>query len=340
MEDANVIKIKVIAAEDLYVDESKEALRVVHGQSVEFRIPKTIRLLKLKKRYCEEYNLHLDGANTSTRSGVQFKFGNRTIDDNDTVCPSSLPRPFTLFFMHRDADERSFVCGTGGGQCGSLCLTTNDVIKVHHTPEFHCYLNSTSVPGKTLQSDMRELYLEAMRSGGHGSTDVVFNVGKEKVHAHKLILTARCEKLRAMFSSSFAEYNEQKTGEVAIEGHDPSTFRLMLEWIYCDNVQMPTTAEGCLQLLALAEEMLLFPLKTTYHVDFLKQKCKQYIMDHYDEMLREQPEFEKELCKVPELLVELTRSALSREEPRRYVVLETSIGSPSTGRGEKRRRGN
>lgn len=331
MEDANVIKIKVIAAEDLYVDESKEALRVVHGQSVEFRIPKTIRLLKLKKRYCEEYNLHLDGANTSTRSGVQFKFGNRTIDDNDT--------------------------------CGSLCLTTNDVIKVHHTPEFHCYLNSTSVPGKTLQSDMRELYLEAMRSGGHGSTDVVFNVGKEKVHAHKLILTARCEKLRAMFSSSFAEYNEQKTGEVAIEGHDPSTFRLMLEWIYCDNVQMPTTAEGCLQLLALAEEMLLFPLKTTcevvlmshiskqnavtllicadrYHVDFLKQKCKQYIMDHYDEMLREQPEFEKELCKVPELLVELTRSALSREEPRRFVVLDTSMGSPSSGRGEKRRRGN
>jgi hypothetical protein len=65
-------------------------------------------------------------------------------------------------------------------------LTTNDVIKVHHTPEFHCYLNSTSVPGKTLQSDMRELYLEAMRSGGHGSTDVVFNVGKEKVHAHKV----------------------------------------------------------------------------------------------------------------------------------------------------------
>jgi hypothetical protein len=41
--------------------------------------------------------------------------------------------------------------------------------------------------------------------------------------------------------------------QVAIEGHDPSTFRLMLEWIYCDNVQMPTTAEGCLQLLALAE---------------------------------------------------------------------------------------
>jgi hypothetical protein len=57
-------------------------------------------------------------------------------------------------------------------------------------------------------------------------------------------------------------------------------------------------------------------------------------------MLREQPEFEKELCKVPELLVELTRSALSREEPRRFVVLDTSMGSPSTGRGEKRRRGN
>jgi hypothetical protein len=55
------------------------------GQSVEFRIPKTIKLVKLKKRYCEEYNIHLDGANTSARSGVQFKFGNRTIEDNDTV---------------------------------------------------------------------------------------------------------------------------------------------------------------------------------------------------------------------------------------------------------------
>jgi hypothetical protein len=54
-------------------------------------------------------------------------------------------------------------------------------------------------------------------------------------------------------------------------------------------------------------EMLLFPLKTAcevmlmgqvskqnavtlficadrYHVEFLKQKCKQYIMDHYDEV--------------------------------------------------------
>jgi hypothetical protein len=59
-------------------------------------------------------------------------------------------------------------------------------------------------------------------------------------------------------------------------------------------------------------------------------------------MLRDQPDFERELCKVPDLLVELTRSALSREEHRRdharYVVLD----SPNTSghRGEKRRRGN
>lgn len=61
-------------------------------------------------------------------------------------------------------------------------------------------------------------------------------------------------------------------------------------------------------------------------------------------MLTEQPEFERELCKVPELLVELTRSALSRDEHRqdfaRYVVLESTPDSSSSNRGDKRRRAN
>lgn len=60
-------------------------------------------------------------------------------------------------------------------------------------------------------------------------------------------------------------------------------------------------------------------------------------------MLREQPDFEKELRKVPDLLLELTRSALSKEEHHRdiarYVVLDSSPAN-SNGRGDKRRRGN
>jgi hypothetical protein len=43
----------------------------------------------------------------------------------------------------------------------------------------------------------------------------------------------------------------------------------MLEWIYCDNVQMPTTAEGCLQLLALAEGT-----RSSLRADHLKRETK------------------------------------------------------------------
>jgi len=50
-------------------------------------------------------------------------------------------------------------------------------------------------------------------------------------------------------------------------------------------------------------------------VDVLKAKCKRFIIDNYDQIMEQNPNFDAEMCRVPELLLELTRAALSKKDP-------------------------
>jgi hypothetical protein len=345
--DTNLLKVKVKAAEDLFVDESKEVRRVLRDSVVEFRIPSNTKLIRLKKRYCEEYHLH---AAEDKLLGIVFKFGARTIQDSDT--------------------------------CSSLAITTGDTIKVQHSIDFHC-LTSSSLSTQTLAKDLKNLFKETLHQYGSsssssssttflhseglvgtnnnpiiegsglvplGSPDIVFVVGDERIPAHSVILCARSEKMRAMCHFSDQQQRNRKfPHEIVIAQHDPYIFKLMLEWIYCDEIDVPPKI--AMQLLTLAEEMLLFPLKArcerilmgwvnkdtavklficadTYRVDFLKQKCKQFIIDNYEEMLKQQPHFDRPLCQVPELLLELTRSALCQNHTSTSTSSTSALSSP------------
>jgi len=63
--------------------------------------------------------------------------------------------------------------------------------------------------------------------------DVCFVVEQERVHAHRGLLTARCEYFRSMFSAGFKEGDG---GEIPIEGTSSAAFKALFKYLYMDNV--------------------------------------------------------------------------------------------------------
>jgi len=78
---------------------------------------------------------------------------------------------------------------------------------------------------RTLALDMKRLYMETIlglesspTDNGYNRTDITFDFGGKKVSAHRLILSVRSEKMRAMFH--FQELNKGDSEEV----HPPLRF--------------------------------------------------------------------------------------------------------------------
>lgn len=65
---------------------------------------------------------------------------------------------------------------------------------------------------------------------------MTFEVGpdREVLHAHRLILTTRCEFFHAMFRKG--AMRESENGIVRIEDHSPEMVAKMLEFIYTNRV--------------------------------------------------------------------------------------------------------
>jgi speckle-type POZ protein len=82
-------------------------------------------------------------------------------------------------------------------------------------------------------------------------SDVILAVGESKIHAHKLILSARSEYFAAMFRSSFKESKEKV---VEIED-DEELFKRMIQIFYTNNVS-EVDVEMVLDLMMLARKYL------------------------------------------------------------------------------------
>jgi len=76
------------------------------------------------------------------------------------------------------------------------------------------------------------LSLKALFNAPDG--DVELMVGKEKIRAHKLILSARCEKFKAMFASPM---KESVSGQVKVLCDDFSAFTALIEYLYTNEVE-------------------------------------------------------------------------------------------------------
>ena len=173
-------------------------------------------------------------------------------------------------------------------------------------------------------SDFTELLSDA------SSSDVVFLVEERQMHAHRCILTARCEAFRGMFNSQMRE-GSKSCHEVPILEVSYGAFQCMLQFIYGGAVQVPE--DLAVELLGLADRYLLdglkllcgFTLARMVSVETvariiqaadrwdaprsqLKQLCMDFILANYEQVVTHSV-FE-ELSSSPHLLLEITRSAV------------------------------
>ena len=150
---------------------------------------------------------------------------------------------------------------------------------------------------------------------------------------HKCILAAMSPKFRAMFNTGFQEGNQK---EIALENAEPRIMKLLLRYFYTDEVNVPEDPDEAAALLVLSEEYLvpalkkacelallgqvkernvcaLFRIAHLHDAAFLKEKCKQYFLDHFDTKAF----LGEELKKTPSLLLEITLAAVSGNKRRR-----------------------
>ena len=181
------------------------------------------------------------------------------------------------------------------------------------------------------------------------SSDVVFLAEGKPLHAHRCILTARCEAFRVMFNSQMRE-GSQSRPEVPILETSYAAFQCVLQYIYGGAVQVPE--ELAVELLGLADRYLLeglkqlcgFTLAKMVGVDTvariiqaaerwdapggqLKALCMQYILENYEAVVSH-PVFE-ELASSPHLLLEISRAAAPLVE--RVPPPVSSGGSSGSG---------
>jgi len=194
-------------------------------------------------------------------------------------------------------------------------MISNDVIMVVMKKTYYL----PQIPPSTLALQLRPLV------DNESNADVIFNVGGEKVYAHKAILSARCEKFRSMFQNNMLESGQN---EIHLQIDDPAVLRALLEYIYTDNVET-FTCELAFELVVLADEYLLPRLRQICEIQLqnfvntenvcsmlcyshdhnakdLKQYCLNFIMKNFD-AVSGTPGYQ-DLKSEPDLLIEISRA--------------------------------
>lgn len=121
------------------------------------------------------------------------------------------------------------------------------------------------VPVCTLATDMRRILEDS------STTDVTFIVGTEcePICAHRSIIKARCDFFNALLSGGFLEEGMQR---VTIPDASPITFRMMLEWLYTNDIEN----------LQPSEAVDLMQLASKYCIASLLAKCELIIKPYVD----------------------------------------------------------
>lgn len=94
-------------------------------------------------------------------------------------------------------------------------------------------------------------------------SDVELHVEGKKLHAHKMILAARSSVFSSMFDHDMAE---NLTNEVNIEDIDLESFKCVLRFMYCGEIDVIST-ENALTIYAAADK---------YDLKDLKKLCLEY----------------------------------------------------------------
>jgi hypothetical protein len=176
-------------------------------------------------------------------------------------------------------------------------------------------------------------------------SDITFVVQGQKIYAHKAILAAQCEHFHAMFSGG--RFVESKQSEIEIPDWSHVAFFAMLEWLYTGHTPRELSPGHQTEILGLADHYTLDGLKHVCenvlmhsvemdnvcsllrHADrFLAQELKRYcmsfILKNFDQVTASSS-FE-ELAASPQLLLEVTRAAATRDSRDTGVAVPCGSG--------------
>ncbi|XP_075228582.1 rho-related BTB domain containing [Lycorma delicatula] len=127
-------------------------------------------------------------------------------------------------------------------------------------PELLLYVNNILAHEEFLNAELKQRYKKAVRVRlrelvlGQGLfSDVIFQLDDGSLAAHRPMLMARCDMMRAMFSGDFREGSAKV---ILFPGVRTDTFRQLVSFLYCDDIGivLPTR---CLDLLELANRLCL-----------------------------------------------------------------------------------
>jgi len=289
---SSIANITVCAEEDIYRDKARRFLRVPKGRKCGFRVYTNTKMREIMDKIAKFiWNVPVEA--------LRFIFAGETVGPNDD---------FT-----------------------SLHMRELDSIEVYHDLSFF------EMPPSTIASDFRKLV------GSKDGADFLFKVGKpsssliegldqspyKEIPAHRWILKVRNERFRGLFDTKM---EESTVGSVTIHDHKPQAFEQMLEYLYTDEIEGGITPDDRLELLILADEYVIPRLKRKVelelipdvkqtnaieyyiHADLhqandLKAVCRQFVIDNFFE-LKQNSDFMKALSHVPDLLIEITSSAI------------------------------
>lgn len=115
-------------------------------------------------------------------------------------------------------------------------------------------LTNLPVEPTTAQNNLTAKYLTLLKTGHY--SDVTLCVGKEKFKVHRGILALNCEYFEVMFKDVFKESTDK---EIEIKDVDPRIFKIILEFIYTQ--QLPEDLTPIVKdLLVAADKFCLQPV--------------------------------------------------------------------------------
>jgi len=161
------------------------------------------------------------------------------------------------------------------------------------------------------------------------SADVEFLIHGETTTAHRLILAARCEYFRAMFTGNFTEGQLGKNGKVVCRVEDTTTpaFKFVLRYLYTDVLDDPED-DDAVQVMRLADrygvERLVahcsdiirithtnavpWLIQADQHsMETLRQNTKRHLVHNFGQIRKAKRQKFALLCEHPKLLVEVVQ---------------------------------
>ncbi|KAL0129667.1 hypothetical protein PUN28_001734 [Cardiocondyla obscurior] len=141
-----------------------------------------------------------------------------------------------------------------------LLLEIRQAAEFLELPQLLMVLNSIQTREQFVNSDLNNRYKQVVRQRLEDIcleqglfADVIFELDDGSVPAHKAILTARCDVMKAMFSGDFRESSAKV---IVFPGVREYTFHKLLCYLYTDEVPAISSAR-CLNLLELANRLCL-----------------------------------------------------------------------------------